>query len=127
MWKDVEGEAGLICPDVSDRDDITFLGNGDTAESARFLIFRVKMCEDEPGESFCKSDEEIREFVSNLVVDSWVSSYAIDFEVYQEQPLVQIFEKDKQNFLGEALTSRLLKVPVIYLRQHAYSTYDDWF
>ena len=72
-------------------------------------------------------EDEIRKYLHGLMIDSWLTMYAIDFNIYNKQPLVQVYEKDKISLISESLELKMLKIPVIYLRSHTYATYDDWF
>ena len=60
----------LICPDLSSLDGGTWMFTGDASsfisERGEFVIERCKE------ESYCKNDEEINKFVSDLQVDTWV-------------------------------------------------------
>jgi len=59
----------ILCPETSEIDLFYKLTNSyiDTINKDSFAIEIIKCNEDEKGEGFCASDEEIRELVTSLV------------------------------------------------------------
>lgn len=111
VFHEVTNETGLICPDIDEENTIEFQGNGDTADNSKFLIFRVTMCKNKGTRTDCMPEDVIRKYLHGLMIDSWLTMYAIDFDIYNKQPLVQVYEKDKISLISESLEQKNVEDP----------------
>ena len=81
MWEDAEHS--IICPDFDQDTPVPLLGDGDAAEVIQLLLFQVKLCiNDGDKMTGCKPEKEVKEFVRDIIIDSWTSFYKIDFNHY---------------------------------------------
>ena len=125
----------LVCPDISETKKLGLKGDISSMISTGYK-FRVEYCDFRNSSKNCASENEIRDFVSDIQLDTWIAHEKMDFLDYVQKPtffVTSLVSSSLLDYDSNVIPNDYMTVVQNYIEtedeylQFGYYTYTGFF